>query len=149
MKVILKQDIRGTGKKDQVLEVSDGYARNFLFPRKMAIEANAANVNSIKLQNEAEAHKKELAADKAREIAQNMKDMTVRLKAKAGKDGKMFGSITNKEIAQGLQQQHEIEVDRRKIILAEPIKSLGDFTVEVHMLSDAVGKIRVSVEAED
>lgn len=146
MKVILTQDVKGLGKKDSLVDVSDGYARNFLFPKKLALEASAGNVNIMKQRNDAEKGRKarELAA--AKEMAQKLSKLCVHLKAKVGENGKLFGSITNKEIAEKLNSEYKIDIDKKKIILEEPIRSVGTFEVEVKLYPEVSGKLAVKIE---
>ena len=125
MKVILLQDIKGTGKKDQIIEVSDGFARNYLFPKKLASEANAVNLNSIENQKSAMKHKEELLKQAAAEQAKALEGKTVIISTKIGKEGRMFGSIGPKEIADALAAQHQIQADKKKIAV-DSIKSLGE-----------------------
>ena len=146
MKVILLKDVRGSGVKGDVINVSDGYARNYLFPRGLAIEATKANLNELKNKEKAEEKRKEQAAQEAREIADKLSDITLVIKAKSGENGKLFGSVTNKEIAQELKKQHKIAIDRKKIVLDEPIKQLSEMEVDVKLYPEISGKLRIRVE---
>ena len=146
MKVILLKDIKGSGSKGDVINVSDGYARNYLFPRGLAIEATKANLNELKNKEKAEEKRKEQAAQEAREIADKLSDITLVIKAKSGENGKLFGSVTNKEIAQELKKQHKISIDRKKIVLDEPIKQLCEMEVDVKLYPEISGKLRIRVE---
>lgn len=148
MKVILKQDVKGSGKKGDVVNVSDGYARNFLFPRGLAIEANAANLKNLKSRKDAEEHRKAQELERAKKLADKMKGLNVEITAKAGENGKLFGSITNKEIAEALNKQHKIKIDRKKIVLDEPIKSLGELTVEVKIYPEITSDLKVVIKGE-
>jgi len=148
MKVILQQDVKGSGKKGDIVNVSDGYARNFLFPRGLAIEANEANLKNLKNKKEAEAHRKAQELEQAKALAAKMKGLSVEITAKAGENGKLFGSITNKEIAEALNKQHKIKVDRKKIVLDEPIKSLGELTVEVKVYPEISSQLKVVIKGE-
>ena len=138
MKVILQQDVKGQGKKGQMVEVSDGYGRNFLLPRKLAVEATAENVNTMKMQDKAKAAR--LAEEKAQALA-----LQVNIKARAGQGGKLFGSITNKEISEELKKQFGIDVNKSKIVLGEPIKSFGSFEVKCKLGSEVSGAINLLV----
>ena len=134
MKVVLKQDVKNIGKKDEIYEVSDGYARNFLFPRGLASEANASAVNEVKTKAAAKEHHaaEELAA--AKELAQKIQDQTVTIQAKAGNGGRLFGSVTAKDIAQAISQKLGISVDKRKITMdVKEIKAFGSYTAEVKL----------------
>ncbi len=145
MKVILTQDVRGQGKKGQTVEVSDGYARNYLLPRNFAVEANAANVNSFKGKIDAQAFKKQNEEERARTLAEALSAITVTLTAKGGAGGRLFGSVTGKEIAEYLKEKHNIEIDKRKIVLEEGIKTFGTHEVAVQLYPQSTGKIKVVV----
>jgi len=145
MKVILLDNIKGVGKKDEVINASDGYARNFLFPKKLAVEANAENMNKLNNKKNSEQHKKDVEKDKAQEIAKKMKEITVVIKVKAGDNGKIFGGVTAKEISENLKTQFNIEVDKKKIVLNENIKNLGVFNVSVKLFEGIVGNLKVNV----
>ena len=125
MKVLLEQDVKGTGKQGQIVEVSDGYARNFLLPRKLATPADAASINAANIKKSAAQHKKFQEGVQARELAKQLSAITVKISAKVGENGKLFGSITAKEISAALEAQHKIVIDRKKIELSDPIKALG------------------------
>ena len=129
MKVILTQDVRGQGKRGQMIEVSDGYARNFLLPRKLAQEATADNINTMRMNDKATQERQAKERAEALEIRNRMKDMTVVVTAKGGGAGRLFGSITNTEVSEALAAQAGIQLDKRKIFLDEPIKSVGVYTV--------------------
>ena len=140
--------MKGTGEKNEVAEVSEGYARNFLFPRKLAVEATAAQLNSIRLKQDAQAHRKQQEKQDAQSLAQKMEGKRVKIAARVGKDGRLFGSITAKEIAQAMQQQLGMEVDRRKVELAEPIRALGSVQVLVRYYPEITFNILVDVVGE-
>ena len=146
MKVIILKDVSATGVKGDVINVSDGYARNYLFPRGLATEATKANLNELKNKEKAEEKRREQAAQEAREIAEKLSDITLVIKAKSGENGKLFGSVTNKEIAQELKKQHKIAIDRKKIVLDEPIKQLSEMEVDVKLYPEISGKLRIRVE---
>ena len=131
MKVILLQDIKGVGKKEQIINANDGYARNYLFPKKLAVEANAGNLGNLKAKQESNQYRKDVEKEEATKLANKIKDLTLVIKVKAGENGKIFGGVTSKEIAENLKKQYQIEVDKKKIILAETIKNLGILTVEI------------------
>ena len=126
MKVILLQDIKGVGKKDEIINASDGYARNFLLPKKMAVEADKNNLNKLNVKKENEKQRKQNELENAKEIAEKMKTITLKIKAKSGENGKIFGGITSKEIAENLKEQYNINVDKKKISIQETIKMLGN-----------------------
>lgn len=145
MKVILLDNIKGVGKKDQVIEASDGYARNYLLPRKLAVEANAENMSKLNNKKDATAYKKDLEKQAAEEIAKKLKGILLKIKVKAGENGKIFGGVTSKEIAENLNSQHQIEVDKKKIELKEQIKTLGSFSVNIKLYEGVIGTLKVEV----
>ena len=146
MKVILPQDIRGKGKRGQMIEVSDGYARNYLLPKKLAQEANADNVNTMKMNDKATAERQAKERAEAMDISKKMKDFTVTVTAKGGGAGRLFGSVTNTEIAEALEQQQKIKLDKRKIVLDEPIKTTGLYTVKCKLGYEITGDLKVEVK---
>lgn len=145
MKVILTQDIRGKGKKGQMIEASDGYARNYLLPRKLAVEATADNINTMKMNDKAKAERQAQDKAQAQEVAERLKELTVNITAKAGSGGRLFGSITSAEVAEELKKQHHIIVDKKKIVQDEPIKSFGTFTLKAKLGFEIVANITVHV----
>lgn len=145
MKVILTADVKGQGKKDQIINVSDGYARNFLFPKKLAVPADAGALNDVKNKEASKQHKIEVERAAAQEVAKKLQSIVLRMVYAAGPDKRLYGSVTSKEIAETLKKDHGIEVDKRKINLAEPIKSFGTYTVDVKLFSDVSGKITIEV----
>ena len=146
MKVILQQDIKGKGKRGQMIEVSDGYARNYLLPKKLAQEANADNVNTMKMNDKATAERQAKERAEAMDISKKMKDFTVTVTAKGGGAGRLFGSVTNTEIAEALEQQQKIKLDKRKIVLDEPIKTTGLYTVKCKLGYEITGDLKVEVK---
>ena len=145
MKVILTQDIKGQGKKGQLVEVSDGYARNFLMPRGLAQEATKENLNVMHGKQEAEAYKKQMALDDAKELAKKLGELTVEIKAKSGENGKLFGSVTSKEIVEELLGTHHIKIDKKKLVLPDGIKTLGTTEVEIKLHPGVSARLKVSV----
>ena len=148
MKVILIQDVKSLGKKGDVVNVSDGYARNNLFTKKLAVEANGKNLNDLKLHNQ---HADKVAAEnlaEAKELAEKLKEITVSLKIRTGEGGKSFGSVSSKEIAEGLKKQSGIEIDKKKIKLSESLKNLGTFEVKVKLHPEVTAELSVKIEAE-
>ncbi len=145
MKVILLDNIKGVGKKDEVINASDGYARNFLFPKKLAVEANAENMSKLKNKQDSAQHKKDVEKEKAEEIAKKIKDITLNIKVKAGDNGRIFGGVTSKEISENLKTQFNIEVDKKKIVLNEAIKNLGGFNISIKLFEGVVGNLKVNV----
>ena len=145
MKVVLLADVKGQGKKNDVIEVSDGYARNFLFPRKLAKEANNTILNEIRGKEQAKQHQIEVATAEAKALAQKLDSILVKIPASSGADGRLYGSITAKEIAEQLQAQHGITVDKRKISLSDPIRAYGKYDMDVKLYTDVAGRIHVLV----
>lgn len=145
MKVILTADVKGQGKKDQVINVSDGYARNFLFPKKLAVPADAGALNDVKNKEASKQHKIDVERAAAQEVAKKLETTVLRMVYAAGPDKRLYGSVTSKEIAENLKKEYGIEVDKRKINLTEPIKSFGTYKVDVKLFSDVSGKITIEV----
>ncbi|MCL2570915.1 MAG: 50S ribosomal protein L9 [Defluviitaleaceae bacterium] len=149
MKVILLEDVKNIGKKGQVINTSDGHARNFLFPRKLAIEATAANMANLEAQQQKAQHKVETEVKAAQELAEKLQAKPVILKVKVGDKGRMFGSISNKEIAEAIQSQLGLIVDKKKIVLADPVKAVGTYTVTVKLHAQVAAKLNVEIQAAD
>ncbi len=147
MKVILLQDVKGTGKKGQVVEVSDGHATNFLLPRKLAAEATKGNVADLDAKQKQAEHKIKQEADNARVFADKISKQTLRLAVRVGENGKMFGSVSNKEIAEALQSQANIAVDKKKIVLTEPVKSAGQYKALVKLHAQVTAEVMFEVVA--
>ena len=145
MKVILQQDVKGQGKAGQLVDVSDGYARNFLLPRKLAIAATTENLTVMKQQEKARQRKLEADKAAAHEIAQKLEGIQVMVKAKAGDGGRLFGSVTSMEISQALLEQHGVEIEKNKIVQDEPIKTFGAFEVKCKLGFEITGAIHVLV----
>lgn len=145
MKVILQQDVKGHGKKGQMVEVSDGYGRNYLLPRKLAVEATAENVNTMKMQDKAKRAKEAEERAAAVATADKLKGCQVKIAAKAGQGGRLFGSITSKEISEELKKQHGLDVNKSKIVQNDPIKSFGSFEVKCKLGYEVTGTIYVLV----
>ncbi|MBO4309629.1 MAG: 50S ribosomal protein L9 [Lachnospiraceae bacterium] len=147
MKVILLQDVKPHGKKGDMVEINDGYARNYILPKKLGVEANSANVNDLKLQK---ANQEKIAAKQladAKELAEKIEKLKVNVKIKTGEGGKTFGSITAKEIAAELKKQHNIDVDKKKIVM-DAIKSIGEFSVSVKLHTQVTATLSVNVDSE-
>ena len=145
MKVILLDNIKGVGKKDEIINASDGYARNFLLPKKLAVEANSANMSKLKAKQDSDQYRKNVEKEEAQKISEKLKGILLKISVKAGENGKIFGSITSKEIAENLKTQYQIEVDKKKIELKEPIKTLGSFTVQIRLYEGVVGNLKVQM----
>jgi len=146
MKVILLQDIKGTGKKDQILEISDGYARNFLLPRKHAREATAEALNSVERSKSADRHREEVKRQEAEKLARDLKGKVVQLSVRGGENGKIYGSVTNDQIAKAMSEQLGIEVDKRKIDVEEPIKNAGQAFVNLKLMAGVSTRLIVNVK---
>ena len=146
MKVMLTQDVKGQGKKDQIIEVSDGYARNFLFPKKLAIIADAKAVNEAKNKESSNLHKIEVAKTEAKSIADKLSKITVKIQENAGNDNRLYGAVTTKDIAERLSKDHGIVIDKKKMVLNESIKTFGTYKVEVKLYgAEITGTITVQV----
>ena len=145
MKVILLDNIKGVGKKDEIINASDGYARNFLFPKKLAVEANNENMSKLKAKKQSEQYKKDVNKENAEKIAKKLDNITLTIKVKAGENGKIFGGVTSKEISEELKKQYKIDIDKKKIILNENIKNLGSFDISMKLFEGVTGKLKVKV----
>ncbi len=148
MKVILKSDIKGVGKKDEVINASDGYARNFLFPKGLAVEANNENMSKLKAKQDSVKFQKNQEKEEALKISDKLSKIMLKIKVKSGENGKIFGGVSSKEIAQELEQQYKIVIDKKKIDLKETIKNLGVQTVEIKLFEGVVGKLKIDVISE-
>ena len=146
MKVILLQDVKGKGKKGQMLEVSDGYARNFMLPRKLAVEATADAINTMRMNDKAAAEKAARERAEALEISKKLAALILVVTAKGGGAGRLFGSVTNQEIADALAKNAGIKLDKRKIVIADPIKSVGTYTVTCKLGYEITAKLTVKIE---
>ena len=145
MKVILKVDIKGVGKKDEVINASDGYARNFLLPKGLAVEANSENMSKLKAKNDSKAYKKEQEREEAKKVAEKLAGIQLKVPVQAGENGKIFGGVSAKEIADLLKKNYNIEVDKKKIDLKETIKTLGLRTVTIKLYDGVIGNLKVDV----
>ena len=145
MKVILLDNIKGVGKKDEVINASDGYARNFLFPKKLALEANKENLAKLQAKQSAKQFKKDTEKEEAKKMAEQLKNITLTIAVKAGENGKIFGGITAKEIAENLKEKEKMEIDKKKIILEETIKTLGVTNVTIKLFEGVIGTLKVEV----
>lgn len=145
MKVILKQDVKGIGKKGEVINTSDGYARNFLFPRNLAVEATEGNIKNVETLKANEAKKKAEELQKAKDLAKKISEYTINIEVKAGENGKLFGSITSKDIADEIKKKYKLDIDKKKVVLEEPIKTAGVYTVEVKIYPEVSAKMKVNI----
>lgn len=148
MKVVLLQDVKGTGKSGELVQVNDGFARNFLFPRKLAKEANTQVMNELKSAKEAKEYRIKKETEEARQTAESIKGKTLKLYAKSGQGGKLFGSITAKEISDELKRSFKVDVDKRKIVLSDEIKAYGTYEFEVKLYAGVSAKLFVLVGEE-
>ena len=145
MKVILLADVKGQGKKNDVIEVSDGYAKNFLIPRKLAKAADAQSLNDVKVKEAARLYRIETEKKEARALAEKLQSILVKIPASSGADGRLYGSITTKDISEQLAKDHGITIDKRKLVLTDPIKAYGKYTVEAKLYTEVVGKVHILV----
>ena len=148
MKVILLQDIKNVGKKEEIINANDGYARNYLFPKKLAIEATKDNLAKLQAKKTSEANKKQAEIELNKQIAKQIEKLELQIKTKAGENGKIFGGITSKEISEELKKQYKIEIDKKKIVLKEAIKTLGKFQVEIKFGDGINGKLTLNIIGE-
>lgn len=147
MKVILLKDVKGSGVKDQIIEVSDGYGRNYLLPRKLAVEATSEAMNAIEKSKSAAKHREDVRKDEAEQTARSLKGKNVTVQVRAGENGRLYGSITTQEIAEALKKQHGVALDKRKIELDEKISSIGQTTITVKVYAGVSAKMNLIVEA--
>ncbi len=145
MKVVLTADVKGQGKKNDIIEVSDGYARNYLLPRKLAVEATNKVLNEIKGANDAKAHKLEVELSEARALASKLDSLLIKIHASSGADGRLYGSITAKDISEHLEKEHGVVVDKRKIVLTNPIRAYGQYDLDIKLYTEVTGKVHVLV----
>jgi len=148
MQVILLQDIKNVGKKDQIINANDGYARNFLFPKKLAIEATKDNLLKLKAKQDSNAHKKNLEIEENKKLAKKIEELTLELNVKAGENGKTFGGITSKEISESLKRQAGLDIDKKKIIVKETIKTIGTFTIDIKFGDGVNAKLKINIKPE-
>lgn len=147
MKVILLEDIKSVGKKGEIINANDGYARNFLLPKKKGIEATKDNLLKLQAKKDSEAHKKNLEIEENKKIAQKINNITLEMSVKAGANGKTFGGITAKEISEELKKMHNIEIDKKKIVLKETIKALGRYSIDIKFGDGVTAKLSVNIKS--
>lgn len=145
MKVILLDNIKGVGKKDEIINASDGYARNYLFPKKIAVEANNENLSKLKAKQNSQEFKRNTEKEDAIKLADRLKEITLQIDVKAGENGKIFGGVTAKEIAENLKAKYSIEIDKKKILLQDTIKNIGTFNVDIKLFEGVIGKLKLEV----
>lgn len=148
MKVILTQDVKGVGKKDQILEVNDGYARNFLIPKKLGVQASTANLALLKSKQDSRDFKRQEDKKEAEQIKEKLEKIILDIKVKSGENGKIFGGVTSKEISDVLKDKYSINIDKKKIELKETIKTVGITTVDIKLFEGVIGKVKVNVIPE-
>lgn len=148
MKVILLEDVKSIGKKGQLVNVSDGYAKNFLLPKKLGVEATKSNLNDLELKKKSDEKKRQQEYEAALKLAEELKQKVVLVKVKAGENGKIFGSVTSKEISAALEESTGIKIDKKKIVLDEPIKNVGKMTLPVKIHSKVSAQIEINVVSE-
>ncbi len=146
MKIILLQDVKSLGKKDQIIEVNDGYARNFILPKKLGVEATGTNLNNLKLQKQNEDKIAKENLEKAKEFAAQLSELTVVTKMKAGEGGRAFGSVSSKEIVEEAKKQHGVTIDKKKIVLDEPIRNFGTYEIAIKLHPEVTAKMKVKVQ---
>ena len=145
MKLILLENVKGVGKKDEIINANDGYARNFLLPKKLAVEANNQNLAKLKSKQESTEHKKMTEKQEAEDLAKKLEKIILKIQVKAGENGKIFGGVTAKEIADQLQSQHNFKVDKKKIDLKETIKQTGMFTIDLKLYEGVIAKLKIHI----
>lgn len=148
MKVILLDDIKGVGKKDEIINASDGYARNYLFPKKLALEANKENLAKLNAKKESKQRKKDTEKENAKQLAKKIEGILLKISVRAGENGKIFGGVSSKEIAENLKETYDIEVDKKKITFNETIKTLGVTIVEIKLYEGVICKLKIDVISE-
>lgn len=148
MKVILQTDVKGMGKRGELVNANDGYARNFLFPKKLAVPADKQNLNEWSAKKSSEAHRKELEKEKAIKIKERLEKEVLIIKTKAGENGKTFGSITSKEISENIEKEFKETIDKKKIVIKDQIKNIGEYTVELRLFEGVIAKLKLNIIAE-
>ena len=148
MKVILLENVKGVGKKDEIINANDGYARNFLFPKNLAIEANSTNLSKLKSKQDSASFKKSEEKKNAEEMKEKLSKIVLKINVKAGENGKIFGGVTAKEISEQLKKQYNYNIDKKKIDLKETIKTIGMFTIDLKLFEGVVGKLKIHIIGE-
>ena len=145
MKVILNEDVKGKGKKGDIVTVSDGYARNFLFPKKLAVEASSSNLNAATIAKNAQIHRTQVAKEEAIALGEKLRKVTVELKGKCGDGPRLFGSVTSQEVADAINKQMGTNIDKKKITIPSPIKELGEYTVSLKLFAEVSVPVKINV----
>ena len=148
MKVILLENVKGVGKKDEIINANDGYARNFLFPKNLAIEANSTNLSKLKSKQDSASFKKSEEKKNAEEVKEKLSKIVLKINVKAGENGKIFGGVTAKEISEQLKKQYNYNIDKKKIDIKETIKTIGMFTIDLKLFEGVVGKLKIHIIGE-
>lgn len=148
MKVILLENVKGVGKKDEIINANDGYARNFLFPKNLAIEANSTNLSKLKSKQDSASFKKSEEKKNAEEMKEKLSKIVLKINVKAGENGKIFGGVTAKEISEQLKKQYNYNIDKKKIDIKETIKAIGMFTIDLKLFEGVVGKLKIHIIGE-
>lgn len=148
MKVILLENVKGVGKKDEIINANDGYARNFLFPKNLAIEANSTNLSKLKSKQDSASFKKSEEKKNAEEMREKLSKIVLKINVKAGENGKIFGGVTAKEISEQLKKQYNYNIDKKKIDIKETIKTIGMFTIDLKLFEGVVGKLKIHIIGE-
>ena len=148
MKVILLENVKGVGKKDEIINANDGYARNFLFPKNLAIEANSTNLSKLKSKQDSASFKKSEEKKNAEEMKEKLSKIVLKINVKAGENGKIFGGVTAKEISEQLKKQYNYNIDKKKIEKKETIKTIGMFTIDLKLFEGVVGKLKIHIIGE-
>lgn len=148
MKVILLENVKGVGKKDEIINANDGYARNFLFPKNLAIEANSTNLSKLKSKQDSASFKKSEEKKNAEEMKEKLSKIVLKINVKAGENGKIFGGVTAKEISEQLKKQYNYNIDKKKIDIKETIKTIGMFTIDLKLFEGVVGKLKINIIGE-
>ena len=148
MKVILLENVKGVGKKDEIINANDGYARNFLFPKNLAIEANSTNLSKLKSKQDSASFKKSEEKKNAEEMKEKLSKIVLKINVKAGENGKIFGGVTAKEISEQLKKQCNYNIDKKKIDIKETIKTIGMFTIDLKLFEGVVGKLKIHIIGE-
>lgn len=148
MKVILLENVKGVGKKDEIINANDGYARNFLFPKNLAIEANSTNLSKLKSKQDSASFKKNEEKKNAEEMKEKLSKIVLKINVKAGENGKIFGGVTAKEISEQLKKQYNYNIDKKKIDIKETIKTIGMFTIDLKLFEGVVGKLKIHIIGE-
>ena len=148
MKVILLENVKGVGKKDEIINANDGYARNFLFPKNLAIEANSTNLSKLKSKQDSASFKKSEEKKNAEEMKEKLSKIVLKINVKAGENGKIFGGVKAKEISEQLKKQYNYNIDKKKIDIKETIKTIGMFTIDLKLFEGVVGKLKIHIIGE-